>query len=106
MQSATDNAVSAMENIDSVIRKISEITTGISSAVEEQSAATAEISRNVQQASQGTTEVSSKIGGVSKDAQSAGTAAETVLHAALEVDKVAEQLRADIMSFFDEVKAA
>ena len=73
MQSATDNAVSAMENIDSVIRKISEITTGISSAVEE---------------------------------QSAGTAAETVLHAALEVDKVAEQLRADIMSFFDEVKAA
>lgn len=106
MQDATQGAVAAISNIDSVIKSIREATVGISSAVEEQSAATMEISRNVQEASAGTNQVSSKIGQVSDKSSETGTAANGVLMASSELDRLASDLRVGIEAFLQEVRAA
>ncbi|WP_169543678.1 methyl-accepting chemotaxis protein [Sneathiella aquimaris] len=106
MQSATDTAVSAIGNIDTVISSIRESTVGISSAIEEQSAATNEISRNVQEASNGTTEVSNKIGTVSEKASETGTAAKQVQSASSRLDELSGSLKNDIEAFLKEVRAA
>jgi len=106
MQSATDSAVNAISTIDSVITSIRESTVGISSAIEEQSAATNEISRNVQEASNGTTEVSNKINDVSQKAGETGAAAGDVQSAAHRLDELAGNLKQDIETFLQEVRAA
>lgn len=105
MQSATDTAVEAISNIDTVITSIRQSTVGISSAIEEQSAATNEISRNVQEASNGTQEVSSKIGTVSEKASQTGSAAEQVQSASSRLDELSRSLRGDIESFLTDVRA-
>ncbi|TNE33376.1 MAG: methyl-accepting chemotaxis protein [Alphaproteobacteria bacterium] len=106
MQLATDDAVSAIGNIDGVINTIRESTVSISSAIEEQSAATNEISRNVQEASSGTTQVSSKIGDVSIKAGETGAAASQVLSASARLEELSGHLQKDIESFLNEVRAA
>jgi len=106
MQEASQGAVTAIGNIDSVIKSIREATVGISSAVEEQSAATMEISRNVQEASNGTKEVSSKIGLVSDKSSETGAAANDVLLASSELDRLAADLRRGIEAFLKDVRAA
>jgi len=106
MQNATDSAVTAIGNIDDVITSIRQSTVGISSAIEEQSAATNEISRNVQEASNGTSEVSSKIGTVSAKASETGAAAGEVQSASSRLDELARQLKTDIESFLQDVRAA
>lgn len=106
MQSATDNAVVAISNIDKVIQQMNEITTGISAAVEQQSAATSEISRNIQQASVGTEEVSQNIVRVSDGANKTGESAQQVLGGIHELDKVAADLRSEINQFLGDVRTA
>ncbi|MEX0584029.1 MAG: methyl-accepting chemotaxis protein [Sneathiella sp.] len=106
MQTATDDAVTAIGNIDGVINTIRESTVSISSAIEEQSAATNEISRNVQEASNGTTEVSSKIGEVSVKTGETGAAASQVLSASTRLEELSGNLRQDIETFLKEVRAA
>ncbi|MDF2366730.1 methyl-accepting chemotaxis protein [Sneathiella sp.] len=106
MQFATEEAVSAIGNIDGVINTIRESTVSISSAIEEQSAATNEISRNVQEASSGTSEVSAKIGEVSTKAGETGAAASQVLSASTRLEELSGNLRQDIDSFLKEVRAA
>jgi len=105
MQTATDTAVEAISNIDTVITSIRQSTVGISSAIEEQSAATNEISRNVQEASSGTQEVSSKIGTVSQKASQTGSAAEQVQSASSRLDELSRSLRGDIETFLTDVRA-
>jgi methyl-accepting chemotaxis protein len=106
MQFATEEAVSAIGNIDGVINTIRESTVSISSAIEEQSAATNEISRNVQEASSGTSQVSAKIGEVSAKAGETGAAASQVLSASTKLEELSGNLRQDIESFLKEVRAA
>jgi len=106
MQMATEEAVSAIGNIDGVISTIRESTVSISSAIEEQSAATNEISRNVQEASSGTAEVSSKIDEVSAKAGEAGAAASEVLSASTKMENLSGSLRQDIEAFLKEVRTA
>lgn len=106
MQTATEEAVSAIGNIDGVINTIRESTVSISSAIEEQSAATNEISRNVQEASGGTTQVSAKIGEVSAKAGETGAAASQVLAASTRLEELSGNLRSDIETFLKEVRAA
>ena len=69
IQRATQNSVSAIENIVKTIQEIDNISSSIAAAVEEQGAATNEISANTQQAAQGTRSVSEKIVGVNKEFQ-------------------------------------
>src|SRR5690606_14889742 len=54
IQSATGEAVGAIQGITATIAEINEIAGSIASAVEQQGAATREISRNVQEAARGT----------------------------------------------------
>ena len=106
VQSATREAVRAIDGIVRRIGEINEIAGAIAAAVEEQSAATAEIARNVQQAAAGTQEVSSSIGGVSQAASETGTAAEQVLAVAQSLSQEAVGLKSMVDDFLGAVKAA
>jgi methyl-accepting chemotaxis protein len=106
MQSATGEAVGAIERINGTIGRMNEISTGIAAAMEEQGAATQEISRNVQQAAQGTNEVTRNIAGVDRAIGETGAASAQVLTAANDFGRQAEILRADVGSFLVKIRAA
>jgi methyl-accepting chemotaxis protein len=106
MQSATSEAVQAIENIGGTIGSINEITTTIAAAVEEQDAATREIARNVHEAAQGTGQVSKTIIDVNQAAVETGATSNQVLSSAENVGRQAEALRADIDDFLAKISAA
>jgi methyl-accepting chemotaxis protein len=106
MQSATNDAVSAIQDITGLIGSMDEATTMIAAAVEEQGAATGEIAANVQQASAGTQEVNANIAGVSEAAGQTGAASTEVLSASNELGQQAGDLRAEIDRFLQTIRAA
>lgn len=106
MQSATSDAVQAIEGIRGTIDGISEITTAIAAAVEEQDSATREIARNVQQAAHGTSAVSGNIGVVTRTASETGVAAGRVLGSAEELNIQAGTLRQKVDSFLANVRSS
>ncbi|MBE0531034.1 MAG: methyl-accepting chemotaxis protein [Rhodospirillales bacterium] len=106
IQSATQEAVAAIDSITKTISKINEVNSGVASAVEEQGAATQEIARNVEQAAAGTQEVSSNIGGVSQAANETGAAAGQINRAAGELSQQSETLRTEVNRFLASVRTA
>jgi methyl-accepting chemotaxis protein len=106
IQTATREAVSAIQGIGSTIGEISEIAASIAAAVEEQGSATQEIARNVQQAAIGTQQVTSNIAGVSDDANNAGTTAAHVLEVAGKLSGRADELHGEVGRYIAAVKAA
>ncbi len=106
IQTATQEAVAAIESITQTISKINEVNSGVASAVEEQGAATQEIARNVEQAAAGTHEVSSNIAGVSQAANDTGTAAGQIKTAAGELSRQSEKLRTEVDKFLAGVRSA
>ena len=106
IQTATREAVAAIEVITKTISRINEVNSGVASAVEEQGAATQEIARNVEQAAAGTQEVSSNISGVSQAANDTGAAAEQIRSAAGELSQQSETLRSEVEKFLANVRTA
>jgi methyl-accepting chemotaxis protein len=106
IQSATKEAVLAIEGIAGTIRDVSGIAAGIAAAVEQQGAATAEIARNVQRAANSANEVTANVGGVSQSATDTGTAAAEVLTAAGHLSQQAEALSSEVGSFIARVRVA
>ncbi|HXP97480.1 MAG TPA: cache domain-containing protein [Telmatospirillum sp.] len=106
VQSATGEAVAAIQEITATITEINQISAAIASAVEEQGAATREIARNVEQAAAGTQEVSLNIAGVTQAAGETGTGAGRVLAAATELSKQSEILGNQVDQFIARVHAA
>ena len=106
IQSATAEAVSAIDGIGSTITKVNDIAASISEAVEEQGGATREISGNVEHATAGTETVSSNIVEVSEAAAETGEAAGHVLGASHELSTQAKVLRTAVDEFLDKVRAA
>ncbi|WP_316978571.1 methyl-accepting chemotaxis protein [Shumkonia mesophila] len=106
IQSATREAVSAIESITKTISQINEVNSGVASAVEEQGAATQEIARNVEQAAAGTQEVSANISGVSQAANETGAAATQIQSTAADLSRQSETLRAEVDKFLASVRAA
>jgi methyl-accepting chemotaxis protein len=106
MQTATQDSVAAIKEINGTIRHISDIAAAIAAAVEEQSAATQEISRNVQQAAQGTIQVADNISEVSDGANATGAASSKVLTAAQQLSGQGRTLRAEVDRFLATVRAA
>jgi methyl-accepting chemotaxis protein len=106
IQTATNEAVSAIQGIGATIGEISEIAAAIAVAVEEQGSATQEIARNVQQAAVGTQEVTSNISGVSNGANGTGTTAANVLRAAGKLAQQADELRGEVGRYIAGVNAA
>lgn len=106
IQSATREAVIAIQGIVRVVTELGGISSGIAAAAEEQGAATAEIARNVQRAAAGTEEVTGGIHHVSQSAIENGAAASQMLGAAGELSHQAEQLTAQVQQFIAGVRAA
>ncbi|MFC3227628.1 methyl-accepting chemotaxis protein [Marinibaculum pumilum] len=106
IQGDTKGAVDAIEAIRNVISEVNEIATAIASAMTEQRAATEEISRNIQQAADGSREVSSNIVGVRDGADRTLEAAGNVKTAAGDLSSNSESLRADVVRFLTDVRAA
>jgi methyl-accepting chemotaxis protein len=105
VQSATKDAVSAIQGIGETISHINEIASTIAVAVEEQGSATQEIARNVQGASAGTSEVTGNIHNVTEASTETGHAASEVLVASRELSAQAEKLRAKVDGFLSDIRA-
>ncbi|OHC75279.1 MAG: hypothetical protein A3G18_02620 [Rhodospirillales bacterium RIFCSPLOWO2_12_FULL_58_28] len=105
IQSATDDAVHAIQNIGKTIGSIDEIAASIASAVEEQGAATQEIARNVEQAAIGTNEVSSNIVGVTHAVGETGAAATQIQAASRELSQQSEMLRSEVDKFLFTIRS-
>ncbi|MDR3376715.1 MAG: cache domain-containing protein [Ancalomicrobiaceae bacterium] len=106
VQTATGEAVAAIQAITTTISEINQISAAIAAAVEEQGAATQEIARNVEQAAVGTQEVSRNIAGVTEAASETGTGASHVLDASSELSKQAETLGSEVDQFIDRIRKA
>jgi len=106
IQTATREAVAAIEMIGKTISEIDDVNSGIASAVEEQGAATQEIARNVEQAATGTHEVSANIDGVNQAANDTDEAASHIRKAAQDLSEQAERLRTEVETFLGNVRAA
>jgi methyl-accepting chemotaxis protein len=106
IQAATQESVSAIQEIGGTIERLSEVAAAIAAAVEEQGAATQEISRNVQQASVGTQEVSSNITDVQRGAIETGEASNEVLSAAKSLATDSTRLKVEVAQFLESVRAA
>ena len=106
MQSATTDAVAAIERINHTITDINDVSIKIAAAVEEQSAATHEISRSTQSAAHGTGEVSRNVAQVHQAVAETGSSASQVLASSGQLNHNAESLRAEIAKFFATIRAA
>ncbi len=106
IQNATQDSVSAIEEISSTIEKLADISAAIAAAVEEQGAATQEISRNVQQAAVGTQQVSSHIADVQHGATETGSASSQVFSAAQSLSSDSTRLQSEVGRFLSTVRAA
>ena len=106
IQAATQESVTAIEEIGETIEKLSEISSTIAAAVEEQGAATQEISRNVQQAALGTQQVSSNVSDVQHGASETGSASSQVLSAAQSLAGDSNRLKTEVDKFLNAMRAA
>jgi methyl-accepting chemotaxis protein len=106
IQTATQDAVTAIKQVGGTIRKISEIAGGIAAAVEQQGAATREISRNVQEVAGGTARVAGNITEVSHGASETGSAASQVLSSAHSLSQESNRLKLEVDRFLSTVRAA
>lgn len=106
IQSATAEAVMAIQGIGATIAEINRISNAISAAVGQQSAATQEIAGNVQQAAAGSRDVDQSIAGVNTASQEAGQAVSQLLRAAGGLSSQSERLRAEVDSFLSSIRAA
>lgn len=106
IQSATVEAVSAIQAIGATITEINEISNAISAAVEQQNAATREIAGNIQQAASGSRDVDQNIAGVSAASQEAGQAVTQLLHAASGLSSQSERLQTEVEGFLASIRAA
>ena len=99
IQGDTNAAVSAIDEISSIVAQISDRQTTIASAVEEQTATTSEMSRSVAEAAGGATEIATNITGVSAAADSTTQALAQTRTAVDELSRMAEGLRATVGTF-------
>jgi methyl-accepting chemotaxis protein len=106
IQSETNQAVTAIQGIGSVIEELSHISSAIAAAVEQQGAATQEIARNVAEAAAGTSRVSEAIGEVNEAAGETGGAVTNLRAVAQEVAKSGEVLRREVDGFLAGLRAA
>ncbi|MBK1658087.1 methyl-accepting chemotaxis protein [Paracraurococcus ruber] len=106
IQSATGDAVTAIQGIAATVARVSEIAGSIAAAVEEQARATQSISGDVQGVAVGTGAVTGRIGEVSALADQTGQSATQVLDASSQLSRQATAIREAVDRFLRDVKAA
>ena len=94
IQTDTKGAVSAIQQIGSVIGQINDIQNTVASAVEEQSVTTNEITRNLTEAAKGGSDISRSIAGVAEAARTTTGGAGQTQKSAESLEKLAEELQA------------
>ena len=99
IQADTSGAVAAIEEISSVIERISEFQTTIASAVEEQTATTAEMNRSVSEAAGGTSEIAQNITGVAEAARMTSQGVVETQEATSELARMSTELRSVVSAF-------
>ncbi|MEO0035096.1 MAG: hypothetical protein RLZZ501_1119 [Pseudomonadota bacterium] len=106
VQTATRDAVAAIQGIGSTIVGINEISTALASAVEEQRAATQEIARSVEGASRGGAEVSGTIATVNDLAGRTDSTAGELSGAVKTLAQQADTLTTEVRQFLARIRAA
>jgi methyl-accepting chemotaxis protein len=99
IQTDTAAAITAIDQIGSVIGEINDTQTTIAGAVEQQSATTSEIGRNVTEAASGSTEIARNITGVATAAGATTSSAGDTQRAADDLARMADELR-ELVSHF------
>ncbi len=92
IQTDTNGAVTAIEQIGSVIGQINDIQNTVASAVEEQSVTTNEITRNLTEAAKGGADITRSIAGVADAARTTTGGAGQTQKSAESLEKLAEEL--------------
>mgnify|MGYP000894950977 FL=1 len=106
VQSATGDAVNAIEGIANTISEINEASTAVAGAVEEQMAAVHEISRATSDVARGTAEITTAIAMVEAGASETGAAASQSLGASEELGRQAILLREEAAKFIERIRVA
>ncbi len=99
IQSDTNGAVSAIEEITRVIARISDFQTTIASAVEEQTATTNEMNRRVSEAATGTGEIAQNITGVAEAARNTSQGVTESQQTTNELARMSNELTALVAKF-------
>jgi methyl-accepting chemotaxis protein len=106
IQSATGEAVDAIQIIAGTIAEIDGISGEIAAAVDQQGAATREITANVQQAANSTRDVNHSMQSVSVASDEAGKATSRLLQAATGLSSQSERMKTEVESFLGSLQAA
>jgi methyl-accepting chemotaxis protein len=106
IQSATQDAVDAIQSVSGTIARISEIATTVAAAVEEQGAATKDIARNIQEAAIGTRDVKDNAAYVVEMVDQTDARASSVLGAAENLSRQSVVLEQEVGKFLGKVKVA
>jgi methyl-accepting chemotaxis protein len=99
IQAVTADAVKAIEGIVTTIGRMNTIAETIATSISQQNVATQEITRNVQEAASGTREVTGNIVAVSQAAVESGTAAQSVLASAEQLEREAGRLSVEVGAY-------
>jgi methyl-accepting chemotaxis protein len=99
IQSDTDGAVTAIEQITTVIARISDFQTTIASAVEEQTATTGEMNRSVAEAATGTGDIAQNITGVAESARVTSEGVTQTQQATAELTRMSSNLKQLVSGF-------
>lgn len=106
IQEAATESIDAIQDITRMIEQINQVASSIAVAVTEQSQATMGIAENVQQVARGSEHAAESITVVHDAAQETGRSANIVREASSILQRQSDQLRADVMRFLTDVKAA
>ena len=106
IQSATGDAVGAIEGISQTINGMYEIAAAIAESVSQQDSATSEIASRVQQVAEGAQEVTATADNVQQSAAKTGAVSDDVLAASKELNGQADDLRDHVQKFLREIRAA
>jgi methyl-accepting chemotaxis protein len=99
IQSDTQDAVRAIEQISQIVASINDFQMTIASAVEQQTATTAEMTRSVADAAASSTQIAQNITGVADSAQATTQALGQTGAAVSELATMAEELRVQVSKF-------
>ncbi len=99
IQGDTKGAVTAIEEISTIINQINDISNSIASAVEEQTATTNEIGKSVTEAATGVGDIAKNIGGVALAAKNTTQGANDTQKASQELSHMAAQLQKVVSKF-------
>ena len=99
IQADTDQAVSAINEISSIIQRINDYQTTIATAVEEQTAVTGEMSRSVTDAASGAAEIAKNISDVATAAETTSGSVVTGQRAVADLAKLSDELRKVVAHF-------